>query len=113
MGLLIMTHGLEDVHGLQVVGNSSVETKCSKYLVVTHDDIGVDSTKRVRESRREAETDRDRFAVTQFVDVVPQRQDLDRVRERVSVVQQRSSTTLEFVVGHDIGLQPYAHLDQF
>ena len=69
----------------------------------------INSTQPVSKSRGKGQTNGDGLAVAQFIDVSLEGQDLNRVRQRVAIIEQCPLTRFPFVTRNNVGLQLYGH----
>ena len=95
------------VIGARAFGRAKRQLVARDHTTVLGDAIVVDAVELPGDLGGVDETDRDRFAVMQVVVA----RGLERMGERVSVVQDRTAPALALVARHDVGLDAHARRD--
>ena len=104
MRLFVLGHELHDGVEVDTQRQPRRESKKIEDPVMRGNCLGTDATNLVRESHREGQSNRHRFAVTQVERFFAHSQRFERVRQGMSVVQHGASITFAFVSRHDGGL---------
>ncbi len=98
--LLVAAHERDELVAVGIRGQPLGQLVRRHHGPVLLDTSGVDATEAVRDLGRVHESDADGLAVTEVVAA----RGLERVRQRVAVVQQRAPLGFALVVGDDCGL---------